>query len=131
MHGIFGEQERAHNDYIRTSQPRLLTTCSLKPRRLEASVRHQRMPPNGREFSPWLGIEVAQQERNSDACAIARRTDGRSWRAGATQLPAMVGLHNVPSAHSFPFVNTYAERHLPYAFSSTVVVQQADGMAVG
>ena len=26
------------------------------------------------------------------------------WRAGATQLPAMFGLHNVPSAHSFPFV---------------------------
>ena len=59
MHGIFGERERAH---IHTSQPRQLTTCSLEPRRLQASVRHQRvqrMPPNGRRFSPWLGIELA------------------------------------------------------------------------
>ena len=64
MHGIFGERERARNDYIRTSQPRLLTTCSLEPRRLQASVRHQRvqrMPPNGREFSPWLAARACKK----------------------------------------------------------------------
>ena len=49
-------------------------------------------------------------------------------------LPAMFGLHNVPfrerqiylsSLHAYC---TLAERYLPYAFSSSVVVHQAAGM---
>ena len=64
MQGIFGERERAHNDYIRTATYNLqLGTTKV------ASL--SKAPKSAANAAEWI-------KSNSDTCAIARRTDGRN-----------------------------------------------------